>query len=562
MYPKFLKLSLALALPAMAFPFRLGAQDVTVTPLEWVNPKDAPDELPMENHPLRPHFPADLRGIADPGYVVLEIFTSEKGKCLSLHPFGTLPGYENAVSNETRNWTLKPGRRKGNAVNTFTRTLVVFNPASADAARPSATPRLLHARTVVDPARRPPRGSHTAVPAKVVWANVALDASGTPIGVSEAPPEVSALLDLAVHDFRFAPARRDGVAVAARLRVPFILVPYASEPDADGTMVPPRAVRQTRPIYPMEMRRSGMRGEVVVDFVVDLEGRVTQAFVARSMNPAFDEPALEAVRSWRFEPGRKGKIPVNTHLQVPVFFQLEGEWEGGDTGVSIDTKTSQSDLPPEFRYDVPPKPRGRVLPVYPYGPLRDGLKGEATVRFVISETGRVIFSKVLDATHPDFGAATVAMVEQWVFEPGLKDGHPTRTVFSFTQKFAPADGDLVPREVDSLLALERKHPERIVSAALLDARPKPISTRPPIFPASARGRFERGEATIEFVIDDEGRARLPRIVSASDPAFGWAALQSVSVWRFEPAANKGRHVATRVRVPFEFSETPAAPPTK
>ena len=60
------------------------------------------------------------------------------------------------------------------------------------------------------------------------------------------------------------------------------------------------------------MRASGMRGDVLVDFVVDSEGRVTRAYVVRSLNPAFDEPALEAVRRWKFEPGRKGGVHAAT----------------------------------------------------------------------------------------------------------------------------------------------------------------------------------------------------------------------------------------------------------
>jgi TonB family protein len=61
-----------------------------------------------------------------------------------------------------------------------------------------------------------------------------------------------------------------------------------------------------------------------------------------------------------------------------------------------------------------------------------------------------------------------------------------------------------------------------------------------------------GETLIEFLIDEEGRARLPRIVSASDEAFGYAAVQAVSSWRFEPPTRGGRAVVVRVQIPITF----------
>lgn len=556
MHPKTLLAAIVIASTSIVFTSRLASQDVTATPLEWIEPKDAPDQLPVENSPLRPRFPEDLRNTPDPGYVILEVFTTEKGKRLSLRPFSTLPAYEDAVLHVARDWDFKPGRRAGRPVNTFTRGMVIFNPASASPKLATATPRLLAAELVRDPSRHGGKKDGWVAP-EVVWATVSLDAAGRATGVKDAPAGMAELLEKAVQTWRFAPARQAGVAVAADLRVPFIIVGAGQrEPMGTGAMTPPRVKRQPKPEYPIEMRRSGMRGDVVVDFVVDIEGRVTKAFVVRSLNPAFDEPALTAIRQWTFEPGRKGDTPVNTHSQVSIHFELSGRWEGGETGLEVGGKVNQSDLPEELRYDVAPKPRGRVLPVYPYALVRDSVKGSATVKFMISETGKVSYAEVVKATQPEFGAAAVAMIEQWEFEPALRGGRPTQSVFSYTQEFSPDDTNLVPGALDDLLALERKHPERIMGAGKLDAPPKLSAAHPPSFPRSLYGRVAKGTALIELLVDEKGRARLPLIVTASDPAFGWAALQAVDTWRFDPPKSGGKSVVTRVRVPFEFSSPP------
>jgi protein TonB len=84
----------------------------------------------------------------------------------------------------------------------------------------------------------------------------------------------------------------------------------------------PVAKYQGSPIYPFEMRRAGITGEVVVDFIVDTNGDVRNAYAARSTQRDFEASAVLAVGKWKFRPGKKGGRAVNTHMQVPVQFTL------------------------------------------------------------------------------------------------------------------------------------------------------------------------------------------------------------------------------------------------
>jgi protein TonB len=87
----------------------------------------------------------------------------------------------------------------------------------------------------------------------------------------------------------------------------------------------PVAKFQARPQYPFEMRRSGVAGEVVVDFIVDTNGDVRNAYAARSSQREFEAAAVQAVSKWKFRPGKKGGRAVNTHMQVPIVFTLNEE---------------------------------------------------------------------------------------------------------------------------------------------------------------------------------------------------------------------------------------------
>jgi len=87
----------------------------------------------------------------------------------------------------------------------------------------------------------------------------------------------------------------------------------------------PRARVQQPPKYPYGAIQNGVSGEVVLEFVVDYNGRVLNAHVVSSSNFIFEEPALAAVRKWLFEPGRKYGKPVRFRMMVPIEFHLGQE---------------------------------------------------------------------------------------------------------------------------------------------------------------------------------------------------------------------------------------------
>jgi periplasmic protein TonB len=88
---------------------------------------------------------------------------------------------------------------------------------------------------------------------------------------------------------------------------------------------PPESRVRTKPIYPMEMRRTGLKGEVIVGFIVDVNGNVRDPYIIRSSNPGFEQAALDVVVKWRFKPGRKGGAAVNTKVSQPLVFVIPTE---------------------------------------------------------------------------------------------------------------------------------------------------------------------------------------------------------------------------------------------
>lgn len=85
----------------------------------------------------------------------------------------------------------------------------------------------------------------------------------------------------------------------------------------------PVARVQPGPQYPYEMSRAGINGEVVVEFIINSNGDVTQTQVVRSSHREFEVPAVQAVLKWKFKPGRKGGRAVNTRVSQLIEFNLE-----------------------------------------------------------------------------------------------------------------------------------------------------------------------------------------------------------------------------------------------
>jgi protein TonB len=76
-----------------------------------------------------------------------------------------------------------------------------------------------------------------------------------------------------------------------------------------------------KPNYPLQAFQEGIEGTVLVEILIDAEGRVARSRVVESV-PGLDEAALAAVREWRFIPARKEGKAVPALAHVPVSFKI------------------------------------------------------------------------------------------------------------------------------------------------------------------------------------------------------------------------------------------------
>jgi len=82
---------------------------------------------------------------------------------------------------------------------------------------------------------------------------------------------------------------------------------------------------RVQPVYPFELKKIGVGGDVIVEFTIAPDGVVKDVNVLKSTHEALAAAAQEAIVKWKFKPGQKGGLPVNARLQQPFIFSIEHE---------------------------------------------------------------------------------------------------------------------------------------------------------------------------------------------------------------------------------------------
>jgi TonB family protein len=91
----------------------------------------------------------------------------------------------------------------------------------------------------------------------------------------------------------------------------------------DG-VTPPVLTHSVDAEFPNAHRKAGkkgLQGVSVVGLTVDSKGRPQDIHINRSLAPDFDKNAMDAVRQYRFEPGKRDGKPVAVSIQIEVNFR-------------------------------------------------------------------------------------------------------------------------------------------------------------------------------------------------------------------------------------------------
>jgi protein TonB len=87
-------------------------------------------------------------------------------------------------------------------------------------------------------------------------------------------------------------------------------------------MKAPHKIVDVAPVYPPVAQRARVEGVVILEAVIDAQGRVASVSVLRSI-ALLDQAAADAVKQWRFTPALLNTEPVPVVMTVTVNFTLQ-----------------------------------------------------------------------------------------------------------------------------------------------------------------------------------------------------------------------------------------------
>jgi TonB family protein len=213
--------------------------------------------------------------------------------------------------------------------------------------------------------------------------------------------------------------------------------------------------------YPEEAFKKGIQGNVIVAFVLNDEGNVTNVEILRGVDPLLDAEAIRVLESspkWERPGISKGKrVPVRFNFPLSFFLYKDKV----DTS-QVKQSTNPKDLGIEPAVFANGKGESEFLfwvmqqVKYPEDAKNEGAVGRLLVSYVLSEEGTITQVKILRGVHPSIDAEVMRVVKsspRWE-KPAMKEGVPVTVSYVipmlFTLNGYDRDSSKISKELKDL----------------------------------------------------------------------------------------------------------------
>lgn len=123
----------------------------------------------------------------------------------------------------------------------------------------------------------------------------------------DAPP---LMFNDAIGDISYVPEAPPGLGL-----------PQAVE--MSGDILPPKKIDGRQPGYTEEARAARIQGIVILQAIIDEEGRVTHARVVKGLPMGLSESAIETVKTWTYSPAISEGEPIAVYYNFTINFSLQ-----------------------------------------------------------------------------------------------------------------------------------------------------------------------------------------------------------------------------------------------
>ncbi len=84
----------------------------------------------------------------------------------------------------------------------------------------------------------------------------------------------------------------------------------------------PKPISTPEPDYSKQAKHFNVQGSVVLDVVVDKDGRIRQPKIIRPVGLGLDEKAVLGIQNWKFKPATLNGQPVPVEMAIEISFNL------------------------------------------------------------------------------------------------------------------------------------------------------------------------------------------------------------------------------------------------
>lgn len=90
-----------------------------------------------------------------------------------------------------------------------------------------------------------------------------------------------------------------------------------------GEVTPPVKIFAPQPPYTEDARKGRVQGVVILQTVVDVQGKITQIEVVKALPLGLTESAVAAVQQWQYKPAMLDGRPVPVYMTITVSFTMQ-----------------------------------------------------------------------------------------------------------------------------------------------------------------------------------------------------------------------------------------------
>jgi TonB family protein len=290
--------------------------------------------------------------------------------------------------------------------------------------------------------------------------------------------------------------------------------------------------------YPEDAHKKKVAGKVVVRFIVDEEGNVTHATIARGVYRSLDSIALQVVSSMpKWKPGMQGGKLVKVYYNLPIVFKMEDD--NNDT-----TKIfAHADQMPQPTFSIPQYLNMNLK--YPAYAIQAGIEGTVMVRYVVNEQGKVCNAIVEKPVSPllDSEAIRVTM-NMPLFKPGMNMGKLVKVYYRL-----PVTFDLKSNMLTKLEDSAYNNDEMPSFPDINNYLSKNIH-----YPIEAREANVQGRVVVKFIVNEDGMTDSVIVLKSVLPVLDREAVRIVKTMpRWKPGKHNGVPVKVYFTLPIIFT---------